>query len=407
MTFGLSLRNPLWTLLSAFARIAGIKSSDGSPDKGEELPEDVGGYTAGKKCSREEIEAVAEEVLSTLGDSILRLAFSYLHNREDAEDILQETMIKLVTQMPVFENEKPVIHYENLGIGRIIYQLPVTLCEMFLSEAFKKNPIEALDDDTLREKERIQREAQGFDRGKRNFITLTALAATATVAKLAAGALQDADPAPEAPESGETPAAPEEKPADYGLLPIKREFTISPPGSETHKRMYDKCISCHLCVAKCPSHVLKPSGFENGLKGFLQPRVDFAHGFCNFDCTMCGDVCPTGAIRPLTVEEKHLVQMGHVVFIKENCIVYARDEHCGACSEHCPTQAVHMIPYGDAGLTIPETNVDLCVGCGGCEYICPARPHRAIYIEGNPEHVQATPPPKEETVEVEEVDFGF
>ena len=61
----------------------------------------------------------------------------------------------------------------------------------------------------------------------------------------------------------------------------------------------------------------------------------------------------------------------------------------------------------DAGLTIPETNVDLCVGCGGCEYICPARPHRAIYIEGNPEHVQATPPPKEETVEVEEVDFGF
>lgn len=106
MTFGLSLRNPLWTLLSAFARIAGIESSDGSPDKGEELPEDVGGYTAGKKCSREEIEVVAEEVLSTLGDSILRLAFSYLHNREDAEDILQETMIKLVTQMPAFENEK-------------------------------------------------------------------------------------------------------------------------------------------------------------------------------------------------------------------------------------------------------------------------------------------------------------
>ena len=44
----------------------------------------------------------------------------------------------------VFENEKPVIHYDNLGIGRIIYQLPTTL-----SEAFKKNPIEALDEDTL------------------------------------------------------------------------------------------------------------------------------------------------------------------------------------------------------------------------------------------------------------------
>ncbi|MEG1164787.1 MAG: helix-turn-helix domain-containing protein, partial [Oscillospiraceae bacterium] len=49
----------------------------------------------------------------------------------------------------VFETEKSVIHYENLGIGRIIYQLPTTLCEMFLSEVFKKNPIEALDQETL------------------------------------------------------------------------------------------------------------------------------------------------------------------------------------------------------------------------------------------------------------------
>jgi DNA-binding PucR family transcriptional regulator len=49
----------------------------------------------------------------------------------------------------VFDTEKSIINYENLGIGRIIYQLPTTLCEMFLSEVFKKNPIEALDPDTL------------------------------------------------------------------------------------------------------------------------------------------------------------------------------------------------------------------------------------------------------------------
>ena len=49
----------------------------------------------------------------------------------------------------VFDTEKAVIHYENLGIGRIIYQLPTTLCEMFLSEVFKKNPIESLDQETL------------------------------------------------------------------------------------------------------------------------------------------------------------------------------------------------------------------------------------------------------------------
>ncbi len=49
----------------------------------------------------------------------------------------------------VFDTEKTIINYENLGIGRLIYQLPTTLCEMFLSEVFKKNPIESLDDETL------------------------------------------------------------------------------------------------------------------------------------------------------------------------------------------------------------------------------------------------------------------
>lgn len=49
----------------------------------------------------------------------------------------------------VFDTEKTIISYESLGIGRLIYQLPNTMCEMFLSEVFKKNPIESLDDETL------------------------------------------------------------------------------------------------------------------------------------------------------------------------------------------------------------------------------------------------------------------
>ncbi|MDR3730200.1 MAG: helix-turn-helix domain-containing protein [Oscillospiraceae bacterium] len=49
----------------------------------------------------------------------------------------------------VFDTEKYIINYENLGIGRLIYQLPTTLCEMFLQEVFKKNPIDALDQETL------------------------------------------------------------------------------------------------------------------------------------------------------------------------------------------------------------------------------------------------------------------
>ncbi len=49
----------------------------------------------------------------------------------------------------VFDDDKMIIHYDNLGIGRIIYKLPRTLCEMFLGEVFKKSPIDALDQETL------------------------------------------------------------------------------------------------------------------------------------------------------------------------------------------------------------------------------------------------------------------
>jgi ferredoxin len=162
---------------------------------------------------------------------------------------------------------------------------------------------------------------------------------------------------------------------------LKRQIPIAPPGVGTFQDLRNKCISCHLCVSKCPSHVIKPAFLEYGLKGMMQPKLYFNHGFCNYDCTVCGDVCPTGAINPLTVEEKNHTQMGQVHFIKENCIVYYDETSCGACSEHCPTQAVHMVPYKGA-LTIPETDTSICVGCGGCEYVCPAIPFKAIYVEG-------------------------
>ncbi|MDO5309170.1 MAG: 4Fe-4S binding protein [Planctomycetia bacterium] len=277
----------------------------------------------------------------------------------------------------------------------------------------------ALDPETLQEKERIARSLAGFSRAKRDFITASLVVGAAALARASFSKAQedeedlvktgsDADAFSAASEEYPTEEATvdENKPADYGQTPYKRQYVISPPGSISHKNFQNRCVGCHLCVSKCPAHVLKPMGFETGLKGFMQPRVDFAHGFCNYDCTICGSVCPAGAIKPMKKEDKQLVQTGHVVFIKENCIVYAKDESCGACSEHCPTQAIHMVPYKGT-LTIPETTEDLCVGCGGCEYICPARPFRAVYIEGNPVHKQATPVVSEVNEDPEEFDFGF
>ena len=191
-----------------------------------------------------------------------------------------------------------------------------------------------------------------------------------------------------------------------GNKPYKRQHPLSPPGSVSTKRFNQHCTACHLCVSKCPSHVLKPSLLEYGVGGILQPIMSFENGFCNYDCTLCSDICPNKAILPLTKEAKHLTQVGRVVFIEENCIVHTDNTNCGACAEHCPTQAVTMVPYRD-GLTIPKIDPEICVGCGGCEYVCPVRPYRAIHIEGNPVQLEAKPIRVDKKDETTIDDFGF
>jgi ferredoxin len=185
-----------------------------------------------------------------------------------------------------------------------------------------------------------------------------------------------------------------------------RQHPILPPGSISVENMLKHCTSCHLCISKCPSRVLKPAFMEYGLAGIMQPTMYFEKGFCNFDCTICSEVCPNDAIKQLTKDEKHLNQNGYVVFTQEICIVQTDETNCGACSEHCPTQAVTMIPYKN-GLTIPQINIDICVGCGGCEFICPVRPLRAIHIEGHAVQSKAKPFEEQEKEEKTIDSFGF
>jgi len=182
---------------------------------------------------------------------------------------------------------------------------------------------------------------------------------------------------------------------------------ISPPGSQSIEHLKEKCVGCQLCISVCPTKVLQPSFLEYGFTGMMLPRMANDIGFCNYDCVKCSEVCPTGAIIPLTQEEKKTTQIGKVFFNKNLCIVETDGTACGSCSEHCPTQAVYMVPYHD-NLTIPETNPDICVGCGACEYACPVEnPHVAIYVVPNKVHQLAQKPltEKVETVETEEFPF--
>lgn len=190
------------------------------------------------------------------------------------------------------------------------------------------------------------------------------------------------------------------------LKPYKKKVIATPPGSVSVTHFADRCTACHLCVSTCPTGVLQPRFLESGVANLMQPFMDPSSNYCNFECTRCGEVCPTGAILPLTVEKKKVTQIGTVHFIIDNCVVYTNNTSCGSCAEHCPTKAVHMVPY-KGYLTIPEIKPEICIGCGACEHACPVRPFRAIYVEGNAVHKIAKKPAVEKLENKQLEEFPF
>ncbi|TFH37416.1 MAG: 4Fe-4S dicluster domain-containing protein, partial [Bacteroidia bacterium] len=195
-------------------------------------------------------------------------------------------------------------------------------------------------------------------------------------------------------------------PTKESTVPEDKTAPVCPPGGVSIGHFNDYCIACSLCVGACPTSVLRPSFRQYGLIGIMQPVMDYHKGFCNFECTVCIDVCPTGALLPLVLDAKKLTQLGKAKFIKKNCIVETEHTDCGACSEHCPTKAVKMVPL-EVNLVIPEVEEDICIGCGACEYACPTKPFKAIFVNGNPVHLDAKKP-KEEAIKLKELEeFPF
>ncbi len=99
-----------------------------------------------------EIEAIARSISDTISTEFYTKVIigigTAVDNLKDLSKSYKEAQVALEVGK-VFDTEKDIITYDNLGIGRLIYQLPQSLCEMFLQEVFKKGPLESLDRDTL------------------------------------------------------------------------------------------------------------------------------------------------------------------------------------------------------------------------------------------------------------------
>jgi polyferredoxin len=173
---------------------------------------------------------------------------------------------------------------------------------------------------------------------------------------------------------------------------------IRPPGSVAEDEFLRRCIKCDQCIRVCPTNVLQPALFEGGIEGLWTPIMISKMGWCELNCTLCSQVCPTGAIREISIaeklgagpfESKGPVKTGTAFYNRGRCLPWAMDTHCVVCEEVCPvspkaifTRNVTITDRWGAvkELKRPFIDPEKCIGCGICEHECPVKGDPAVYV---------------------------
>lgn len=163
----------------------------------------------------------------------------------------------------------------------------------------------------------------------------------------------------------------------FAALQDKRQL-LRPPGALPESDFLATCIRCGECMKSCLTNTLQPSLWESGLAGLWTPKLDLRLAACEQECTVCGRVCPTQAIRSLGLEEKTHAKLGTALLKKESCLVWAQDKLCLICDEICPYDAIVFRTI--EGYRRPVVVASRCNGCGYCEQRCPVEGESAIVV---------------------------
>jgi formate hydrogenlyase subunit 6/NADH:ubiquinone oxidoreductase subunit I len=168
----------------------------------------------------------------------------------------------------------------------------------------------------------------------------------------------------------------------FAALAGKKQL-IRPPGALPEGEFLRTCIRCGICMKSCVTNTIQPSLWESGLTGLWSPRLELRMAPCEANCHVCGRVCPTQAIRSLTLAEKTHARVGTAILRKEMCLVWAQDKPCLICDEICPYNAIVFRTV--EGRRRPVVVASRCNGCGYCEKACPVGGESAIVVTADGE----------------------
>ncbi len=160
---------------------------------------------------------------------------------------------------------------------------------------------------------------------------------------------------------------------------IRKTHTLRPPGAISNPTFSALCTRCGNCARACPSQIITYNMKSREWTNLFTPTLQFDHDYCREDCVACSQVCPSGALQPLSVSDKTHAKFGVAQVNMDLCLL-RDDRECSACQRWCPFDAVHYVFSKEHYTLNPVIDTDKCTGCGACQTYCPTQPQKAITI---------------------------